>query len=266
VIRAQIGVRALVAPPTCLSPKRPHKPGGRIAPYGQRVLVFDTETTSDFSQKLLFGFFLLVAGRKVELEGAILPTWVPAAKRKIIERELGPPPTILTPEQFVEDLFYPEVWDLGALCVGFNLPFDLSRLAVRAACGRGEHRRAFSLTMTNRYWLPRIRIESISSKAAFIQFVPATRKGRRIFPGRFLDLRTLTSVFTGRSHSLRSACDEFQTSTGKIGLDEYGAITAESAWYGRNDVRATYALYEQLVAEYSLYGFATFQNEFEQTR
>jgi hypothetical protein len=123
MIAAEIGVRALVAP---MRPpqKKPRSPNGRIAPYGARVLVFDTETTADFSQRLLFGFFMLVVDGKLELEGAIVPSWVSAKKRKIIEAELADSRRpILTLEWFIEDVFYPETWGLGALCVGFNLPF-----------------------------------------------------------------------------------------------------------------------------------------------
>lgn len=263
---AEIGIRALVAP-VHAPPKNPRKPSGRIARYGKRVLVFDTETTVDFRQSLLFAFFLLVVDGRIELEGAIVPEWVPTDKREIITAKLADERhPILTPRWFIDDVFYPEVWSLGTLCVTFNAPWDLSRLSIHAACGRGEYRKAFTLTMTPWFSLPRIRIETISSKAAFIQFVPASEKGSRIFPGRFLDLKTLTAVFTGRSHSLKSACDEFKTDPRKTGLDEYGVITPESVRYGRNDVHATYALYERLVAEYSLYEFATFENEFDQAR
>ena len=93
---------------------------------------------------------------------------------------------------------------------------------------------------------------------------------RRLLPEKFAVIGTSPPEFAVseddfRKHA-RSACDEFGTDPRKTGLDEYGVITPESARYGRNDVRATYSLYKRLCAEYALYGFATFDNEFDLAR
>jgi hypothetical protein len=42
---------------------------------------------------------------------------------------------IYSRERFVEEIFYPEVYVEGTLCVGFNLPFDLARIAIYAGLG-----------------------------------------------------------------------------------------------------------------------------------
>ena len=44
----------------------------RPQPYGERVLVFDTETTTDAAQRLLFGFFRLYERDRLILEGIIV--------------------------------------------------------------------------------------------------------------------------------------------------------------------------------------------------
>src|SRR5262249_31007535 len=38
---------------------------------------------------------------------------------------------LLTAYEFIEDVFFFYAYKLSALCIGFNLPFDLSRLAIR---------------------------------------------------------------------------------------------------------------------------------------
>ncbi len=48
----------------------------------------------------------------------------------------------LTRAQFVEDVFYGFGYDLRATIIGFNLPFDLSRLAVAHGPARGKMRGA----------------------------------------------------------------------------------------------------------------------------
>jgi hypothetical protein len=91
--------------------------------------------------------------------------------------------------QFVRQVFIPEVYDLGTLCVGFNLPFDLSRLAVRWAPGRRQWRDAFTRSLTESKWDPAIRVKSLDNKRAFIEFAAYRGYRRReasghgMFPG-----------------------------------------------------------------------------------
>ena len=54
------------------APRKKAKPPWRPQPYGQRVLVFDTETTTDAAQRLLFGFFRLYEHDRLILEGLIV--------------------------------------------------------------------------------------------------------------------------------------------------------------------------------------------------
>ena len=172
--------------------------------------------------------------------------------------------TVYTRAEFVENIFYPEVYVQGALCVGFNLPFDLSRIAVQANPGKGKHRRSFRLKLSFRVDLPDLRIESISSRAAFIRFAPKKTLQdweRPLFHGRFLDLSTLTSALTGEKYTLRRAAFAFKTHHKKSKVDSLGRITNETIDYGRNDVLVTWELFEKLKAEYLKYPFATLANE-----
>jgi hypothetical protein len=48
---------------------------------------------------------------------------------------------IYTLNEFIDNVFYPEIYSLSALCIGFNLPFDISRIAKRV----GTNRRAYGV-------------------------------------------------------------------------------------------------------------------------
>ena len=237
----------------------------RAIPFDERILVFDTETTTDFTQRLLFGVFRnYVRGRLLE-EGLFLGDNVSESEGFVVRAYASAHGlTVYTRAEFVENIFYSEVYVQGALCVGFNLPFDLSRIAVQANPGKGKHRRSFRLKLSFRVDLPDLRIESISSRAAFIRFAPKKTLQdweRPLFKGRFLDLSTLTSALTGEKYTLRRAAFAFKTRHKKSKVESLGAITKETIDYGRKDVLVTWELFEKLKAEYLKYPFATLANE-----
>jgi hypothetical protein len=237
----------------------------RPQPYGARALVFDTETTVDAAQRLLFGFFRLYVHDRPIREGLIVADVLDYGQMEaLVEYATKHRLEIFSRERFVEEVFYPEVYVLGTLCVGFNLPFDLSRIAIRAGVGRGENRRKFRIVLSRRLRWHDLRIESASGKAAFISFVPKRKLStweRPFFSGRFLDLSTLSRAFTGKRLSLKVAGKTFRAFTRKINIGELGEITRQTLTYGRQDVRATWALFLALRDEYSQHPFSTFKNE-----
>ncbi|MBV8846293.1 MAG: hypothetical protein JO307_26095 [Bryobacterales bacterium] len=239
----------------------------RPLPYGQRVLVFDLETTTDAAQRLLFGFFRLYDADRLMSEGIIAADVLDYEHMTaLIEYSAKCRVPIFSRERFAEEIFYPEIYQLGTLCVGFNLPFDLARIAIHAGIGRGENRRKFRLVLSRRLRWHDLRIESLSGRAAFIGFVPKRKLyewERPFFTGRFLDLATLAGAFTGKRHSLRSAGKAFRAFTRKMRTPELGAVDRRSLLYGRQDVRSTWALYKALRAEYLRHPFATFANDRE---
>jgi hypothetical protein len=248
------------------NPKAKPKPvPWRPQPYGERVLVFDTETTVDAAQRLLYGFFRLYERDHLIREGIIVADVLDHdAMIAIAEYRAKCRLPIYSRERFIEEVFYPEVYAEGTLCVGFNLPFDLSRIAIRAGCGRGDNRRKFRIGLTDRIRWHDLRIESASNRAAFIGFVPKRKLfewEKPFFSGRFLDLSTLAGAFSGKRHSLRSAGKSFRAFTRKMKAPDLGTVDRKSLLYGRQDVRATWALFKALRAEYVRHPFATFANE-----
>jgi hypothetical protein len=264
MIAVQTAIRAWVQP----AKKRRGKRGAipwRAAPYGQRVIVWDTETTTDCAQRLLFGFFRLYENDRLVGEGMIVADVLDyeqmIAVQEYATRHRLP---IYSRERFVETVFYPEVYELGTLCVGFNLPFDLARIAVHAGCGRGKNRRKFRIVLSRRLRWHDLRIESASGRAAFIGFVPKRKLygwEKPFFTGRFLDVSTLAGAFTGERPTLYRAGKTFRAHTLKMPAGDLGTIDRRMLTYGRQDVRATWALYRRLRDEYVRHPFATFANE-----
>jgi hypothetical protein len=163
---------------------------------------------------------------------------------------------------FVEKVMY-TVIQAGAAIVAFNLPFDLSRLAVEYRIARGAGGRGWSFVVF-RYrnkakgeWLPnsfrpRVQLRPKDSKAAFIRLAGGDmNQPYRV--GRFLDLKTLAWALRNKSLSLESSCREFKV-PGK--LHDYvptGRVTPEEIEYCRQDVRATIGLLNALLAEFKRY-------------
>jgi hypothetical protein len=264
-IRAWVEARRKDGTPRSAARKRKAKPPWRPQRYGDRVLVFDTETTTDAAQRLLFGFFRLYERDRLILEGLIVGDILDYEQMATLtEYAARCRLPIYSRERFVEEVFYPEVYVEGTLCVGFHLPFDLARIAVSAGCGRGENRRKFRIVLSRRLRWHDLRIESLSARAALIVFVPKTKLRaweRPFFAGRFCDCSATAAAFTGARHSLRSAGAALRAYTRKMRAPELGTIDRRSLLYGRQDVRATWALYKALRAEYVRHPFATFENE-----
>ena len=218
--------------------------------YSNIRLIFDTETTTDQYQNLLFGSCLI----QTKLSTGIKDEWylfygdIPDNDRKIIE-VYGSKTNIqvISIWDFVDKVFYPYAYKMRCEVIGFNLPFDLSRLAIGYGIARNSED-AFSFLLSNDKRKPRIRIESIDQKRSFISFTTPLRKKSdkkyKAYKGYFVDLKTLTFALTDRSYSLDSACKDFNASR-KLHTEEYGKITEKFIDYNIQDVRSTAELYQK---------------------
>lgn len=245
------------------------------------VLVIDTETTVDATQRLRFGVWRVYERGELLDEGLFHAEDLPEEDRAFMLDYAGTQPSrlslrVLSRHEFLNDIFWKVAYKARGLVVGFNLPFDLSRLAVKTGTARGGlHAGGFSLVLweyekqgawqENRY-RPRVTIKSIDSKRSLIAFssrlqpddedqIPEDAMDGRpqpgyVFPGHFLDLRALAFALTNESHSLASACRAFGVEHAKQSTDEHGLMTAKYLDYARRDVLATYELLEQLLTEF----------------
>ena len=260
------------------------------------VLFFDTETTSDQSQALMFGVWRYCiiddGGLRCTDEGIFyaddLATTDPGGlellrhyvKQHRASTQASREIRLMSRSEFVNKVFYPAAYHRRSRVVGFNLPFDHSRLAIGVTEARDNNLGGFSFILsgpkegtrhTERKHRARVVIKHLDSKAAFISFgkpldpddidlIPEGSITQQpdptyVWHGRFVDLRTLAFALTGTAYSLASACRAFGVE-GKSESGGFGVITEEHVDYCRQDVAATSNLYEALIAEFRLHPIA----------
>lgn len=220
----------------------------------QRVFVFDTETTNDEYQNLKFGSFVVYSNDILEKRGIFYnPKCISRSESKILEpfcRRNNIP--LYNVETFIAEIFYQEVYFKKALCIGFNLSFDLSRPAISYGYARGSMKGGFSFKIIESKKFPRIKIKHLDNTKAFIRF------GKSFwgdFEGYFLDLKTLAVTLTDEKHvTLERACEIFNKRYKKIRAKEHGKVTEKYIEYNINDTLATHELYENLKNELEKYG------------
>jgi hypothetical protein len=250
------------------------------------IFVFDTETRTDASQRLTLGSYRFFVGNELREEVLFYADDLPVKDRKTLERYVAAqnkqalrtgevPLLLLTRRKFLTK-FYKAVYKGRALLVGFNLPFDLSRIAFASRSARGRFVGGFSLALWSYIkkgierpdnHRPSLGIKHIDSKRALKGFTARYRpdnldlipedsptgepeKGYK-FRGHMLDLRTLAFALTDRSYSLESACKAFGVENGKQRTIRHGVVTKDYIDYNRRDVQATSELAVVLLAEYA---------------
>lgn len=256
---------------------RPDRPSPKKWP--DEVLIFDTETTIDTAQKLNVGVYrrckLGTGGYQCVEEGLFYADDLDTAQREVLQRFVGdpmnlpqldvpmfPPPmrlNLYTRSVFVERVFWKAIRN-GAMIVGFNLPYDLSRLAVKSGPSDDG---GWSLVLSMRksrktgemeinVERPRVVVTSKGGKLTFISVKDIYRPQE--WPpegGRFLDLRTLGWALRNESFSLERACasDGFNV-PGKLEHAPTGRVMFEEIKYCRQDVRATANLLNAMKKEF----------------
>jgi hypothetical protein len=275
-----VAIRALILPTGKeLKGKKAPPPGGG---WPETVLVLDTETSTDPSQRLLFGGYRFGVWRPdgtLECleeglfydddlptlrpeEFGVLCAYVEAHRRQSAgEGELR----LLTRRAFVTDRLWKAV-EQGSLIVGFNLPFDLSRLAVYTGKPRGNMF-AGGFTQPLFEWLgrdgryrlhgyrPWFRFKCIDRNRAVMGWagIRSTTGPRIRRPdgfGPLLDLKALAFALTGQGYSLNSAAKQFGLPVTKHVVEAHGTISADYVAYARQDVAVTWQLLEALRAEW----------------
>jgi hypothetical protein len=269
--------------------KRPRK---RWRLPGEMV-VFDTETRTDPTQRLTFGGYRAIIDGECVEEGLLYADdlsreEVKTLRRYLVRNKLNNVKgdqrelRLLTLREFLNELFE-DAYRARCLLVAFNHPFDLSRIAFDYASARRRYAGGFSLGLwtyitksglVRRHpYRPRVAIKHIDSKRALIGFtgrqepdaedlIPEgspTGKPEEdyIFRGHFLDLRTLAFALTDRGHSLESACEAFQVEHPKKPTREHGKVTKKYIDYNRRDVLATTELAFKTLEEYGKHNIST---------
>ena len=236
------------------------------------ALIFDSETTTDESQKLRFGTYQVRKGAELMESGVF---YDPETLSKAEQKTLKEYATVhdlkfLTATEFIEDVFYYVGYKLRASIVGFNLPFDISRLATDHTAARVTPwnkimQGGFSFKLSENVNSPRVQIRHVSSRQSFIQFA-ATRgqrttkgnrkKGRyeRVRRGYFLDIKTLAAALTSTSHSLASLAQYLNVNAQKHHTESHGmTLTPEYIAYAVQDTQTTWECFDKLNDLYLLH-------------
>ncbi|WP_417476656.1 hypothetical protein [Maricaulis sp.] len=235
------------------------------------TLVFDCETDIDAAQSLRVGFYQVRKHKALHAEGAfydpdgLTPGELVTLQAYCEERGL----TCLTVWQFREDVLLEYGYDKGGAIVGFNLPFDISRIAIRHGEARGSMRGGFSFEVSENRERPNIRVKHLSARAALTDFAaPAKqitprgmrKRGTKVKPSRgyFIDLKTLAAALTSRSFSLGSLAEFLKVQTQKLETEEHGGALSDGYLdYARADVGATWDCYAALMAMYAQHALET---------
>ena len=247
-----------------------------VDPKWPEVLAFDTESRTTVDQSLTFGVWrrckLVRQNYEVIEEGIFYADDLPAKELKVLKAYIETavsdvttfPPRfpLYSRTQFMRKVFWPALKKTGAMVVGFNLGYDLTRIALDWKEGnKGE----WSLIMekyadgNENINCPRILITPIDSKKQIIKLVkPCKKKLKGKVPAsewkdagekiHFLDLRTTLWALYNKSHSLRSACDNktgpfrSQNLPQKDDHQPTGEVAPDEIEHCRQDVRCTIAL------------------------
>jgi DNA polymerase type B, organellar and viral len=253
------------------------------------VLIFDTETTADETQQLRFGTYQLLENGKLESKGifydAVQPNELAALQAEAKKHGCK----LLSRSEFVHRVFLKAAFGAGALVVGFNLPFDISRLAighsaaraVRKGRSRQEIDEGAPLNKADRFMVggfsfklspypdqPHLRIKQRNSRSSFYRFAEPEhqeaasshrrrREKAKFERGHFLDLRTFAAALTSTSHSLDSLAKYLGVKHKGDFKDFDREIDTEFVEYALNDTEVTKQCYLELTQRYQRHRLST---------
>ncbi len=252
------------------------RPRRAVTPASEWTLVFDTETATDAGQALRFGTYQLRKGAELDDAGIFYdPDGVtPGELAALCDYAEAHGQTLLTREQFVDEVFFAQAFQLRASIVGFNLPFDLSRLAISYGTARapieGDQgmRDAFTFKLSAQKIWPNVRVKHMSRTAAQISFAAQMKqtagRGQRkrsdttpVRRGHFVDVKTLANALFARSFSLMSLCGFLKLQSGKLVFNDFdGLISPEMIGYAVRDTEATWECYAELLGRFDHLGLS----------
>lgn len=221
-----------------------------------RTLTFDTETVPDEYQNLKIGSFKIYQDGYFQYEGLFYdPTNLNDKEiNNVTEYSKTHGIDLYLRNEFVDNIFYPEVFGHQTLCVGFNLAFDLSRIAKKSGFSRGRNKGGFTLTVSDNPFNPPIIIKKLGEAYTFEFARTKQNKGENYFKGYFLDVQKLAETLLQEKHiSLEKAGKKLDTPTQKMKDIEHGKVTEKYIKYNIIDVQVTCEVYDALIKELDVY-------------
>jgi hypothetical protein len=281
-----------------LEEKKKYQSAEKPLPLSDKwYLVFDTETLTSASQHVRFGVCHIYKrdektnSRKEKYTRTksylfydpltTLDTEIPVLQ-EVARAERH---TLLTISDFRENVFIPWIATYRAYCIGFNLPFDISRLAIdHSVIDKGSMQDGFSFQISEDDNAPQIQVKTINTRAALYslkysqldyQLAKRSQQSKVDFStqetsekksaerpytlkyrGRFVDVATLAHVMYSRKFSLDSLCKHVGLSKdeGKEESGGHGRHLDESyIRYAIRDVTSTFECFKILKTKYDGY-------------
>lgn len=271
-----VAIRAFAGPTYTVLPDVDNASSKQImtepAPASEWTLIFDCETMTDPGQSLRFGAYQFRKGNELDEAGIFYdPDGVSEAELITLQCYAeGHGQLLRSREEFVDQVFYARAFALRATIVGFNLPFDISRLAFKWGSGRtwankdaGGMRGAFTFKLSRQKIYLNVKIKHRSQKAASISFAgpirPADGRGHRkrkittpIRRGHFIDVKTLSNALFARGFSLKSLSAFLEVPNPKLDFDDFdGPISDDMVGYAVRDVQATWECFAELMTRFN---------------
>ena len=162
----------------------------------------------------------------------------------------------------MENYIYKFGYDLGAAIIGFNLPFDISRIAQGWGIARRSMKGGFTFRLSDDKRRPNIAVKHLSSRMSLIRFVGpfvqrtgrGMRKRKFDIPferGTFIDVRTFAAALLSGSYSLGKLSKHLQVQHQKLETDEHGGpLTEDYLAYAMQDVQTTWECFVALNLKY----------------
>jgi transcriptional regulator with XRE-family HTH domain len=239
----------------------------RTAGPSEWALCFDTETTTDAAQRFRFGTYQIRRRNELYERGLFYDhrALCDDERRLIHAYAADRNITLRSVADFIEKVFFGIGYDYRAVIVGFNLPFDIARLALRWGAARLDMRDGFSFCLTPNKRRPHVRIKHISRRLALTQFAaaPQQRTWRSEFRrneqapirrGFFPDVKTIAAAMLARSFSLGELAKFLATPSQKESPEKHGGpLTEQYLDYAMQDTQVTWECFEVLAARYADY-------------
>lgn len=224
-------------------------------------LTFDCETRIDAGQALRLGAYqfrngdaLKEAGLFYDPEGVSaseVATLIHFAKREELH--------VRTRDEFVDEVIFRRAYQLRARIIGFNLPFDISRLAIAHGPARRGMYGGFTFTLSRQKIFPHVRVKHLSRRCALIDFAAPFRqrdsRGERnrsiqtpVRRGYFIDVNTLAASLLSQGFTLASLSRFLKVPHPKLEFDDFDAPVSDAMLtYAVRDVQTTWECYAALL-------------------
>jgi hypothetical protein len=227
--------------------------GTSTSPFDENVLCFDTETTADVEQRLLFGAYRLFRSRTLIEDGVFFADDLTRVDKKRIRSWA----TARGVECCSQRSFY---WDHvrhigkdGGLLVALNAPFDLASFMpitgeAKKRKQKGRFLGGYQLNIewkggdgTDKRLKHPLAVKRLNAHASIFDIGPS---------GRVLDVRTLYWALTNQGGSLETIANALKTEHRKTTVDAFGMISDDSLDYAHNDTVVTAECLWKLAEEY----------------